>query len=140
MTKIGGVYRRGHTLPESIAIEVGGVSPYFSKVSGSGVDLTLLRESPNPPKSAGGSAGAGKRGLLRGTAGSSAGRPLSLEKQRNGTAPSSLPTSPRFFGTVPGTFGGSGFLSPVAGGPDRKSEGHPLEKYMSPRPMKNIEK
>ena len=61
----------------------------------------------------------GRRGLLGGTAGSSAGRPVSLEKQRNGTAPSSPPSSPLFPGTLPsslpGTFGDLGVLSPVAG-------------------------
>ena len=33
---------------KSIAIELGGVPRYFSKVSGSGVDLTLLRKTPPP--------------------------------------------------------------------------------------------
>ena len=49
---------------------------------------------PKIPKSAGESAGksAGKQGTAGRTARNSAGRPLSLEKQRNGTAPSSLPS------------------------------------------------
>ena len=34
-----------HTFAKSMAIQMGGVSRYFSKVSGSGVDLILL--SPN---------------------------------------------------------------------------------------------
>ena len=45
-----------------------------------------------------------------------------MEKQRNGTAPSSPPSTPPFPGTLPstprGTFGDLGFLSPVAGGRD----------------------
>ena len=46
MIQIGGVYttlcQKGAYLCQSIAIEMGGVSRYFSKVSGSGVDVTLL--------------------------------------------------------------------------------------------------
>ena len=34
--------KRGQIFAEVIAIEMGGVSRYFSEVSGSGVDLTLL--------------------------------------------------------------------------------------------------
>ena len=60
-----------------------------------------------------------KKGIAEETAGSSAGRPVYLEKQRNGTAPSGPPSSPLFPGnlpsTLPGTFGDLGFLSPVAG-------------------------
>ena len=37
--------RRRAYFSKSIAIEMGGVARYFSKVSGSGVDLALLRES-----------------------------------------------------------------------------------------------
>ena len=70
----------------------------------------------------------GKRGLLGRTAGSSAGRPVSLEKQRNGTAPSSPPSSPLFPGTLPstlpGTFGDLGVLSPVAGRWDSNTKDH----------------
>ena len=53
MIQIGGVYttfcQEEGILCKSIAIEMGGVSRYFSKVSGAGVDLTLLkyyRENP----------------------------------------------------------------------------------------------
>ena len=47
MIQIGGVYtllsaKRRAYFCKSIAIEMGGVSRYFSKVLGSGVDLTLL--------------------------------------------------------------------------------------------------
>ena len=47
MIQIGGVcttfrQKEGIFLAESIAMEMGGVSRYFSEVSGSGVDLTLL--------------------------------------------------------------------------------------------------
>ena len=46
MIQIGGVYttfcREEGILLQKYAIEMGGVSRYFSKVSGSGVDLTLL--------------------------------------------------------------------------------------------------
>ena len=45
-----------------------------------------------------------------------------LEKQRNSTAPSSPPSTPLFPRSLPGTLpallGDSGFLSPVAGGPE----------------------
>ena len=37
--------RKGHTFAKNIAIQTGGVSRYFSKVSGSGVHFTLLRVS-----------------------------------------------------------------------------------------------
>ena len=46
--QIGGVYttlcQKRAYFCQSMAIEMGGVSRYFSKVSGSGVDLVLLRE------------------------------------------------------------------------------------------------
>ena len=46
MIQIGGVYttfcQEGGILLQKYAIEMGGVSRYISKVSGSGVDLTLL--------------------------------------------------------------------------------------------------
>ena len=46
MIQIGGVYttlcQEEGILLQKYAIEMGGVSRYFSKVSGSGVDLTLL--------------------------------------------------------------------------------------------------
>ena len=65
-----------------------------------------------------------KPALQGGTAGSSAGRPFSFEKQENGTAPSSPPSNALFPGalpsTLPGTFGDLGFLSPVAGSQDSK--------------------
>ena len=72
----------------------------------SGPPATGLRK-PESPKSAGESAAksAGKRG----TAGSSAGRPLSSENQRNGTAPSSPPSSPLFPGTLRSTLPGTCF-------------------------------
>ena len=47
MIQIGSVYttlcQEGGILLQKYVIEMGGVSRYFSKVSGSGVDLTLLR-------------------------------------------------------------------------------------------------
>ena len=54
MIQIGGVYitfcQERAYFCKPIAIEMGGVSRYFSKVSGSGVDVTLLKkkESPSP--------------------------------------------------------------------------------------------
>ena len=57
MIQIGGVYARLSAKKrayfcKNIAIEMGGVSRYFSKVSGSGVDSTFLMFDPlNPPKS-----------------------------------------------------------------------------------------
>ena len=51
MIQIGGVYttfcQEGGILLKKYAIEMGGVSRYFSKVSGSGVDLTLLNVAEN---------------------------------------------------------------------------------------------
>ena len=48
MIQIGGVYttfcQEGGILLQKYAIEMGGVSRYFSKVSGSGVDSTLLKQ------------------------------------------------------------------------------------------------
>ena len=71
------------------------------------------------PKSAGESAGksAGKKRTAGGTAGSSA---VSLLFQRN-RPPSTAPSSPLFPGTLPGTFGDLGVLSPVAGRRDSKA-------------------
>ena len=47
MIQIGGVYttfcQEEGILLQKYAIEMGGVSRYFSKVSGSGVDVTFLR-------------------------------------------------------------------------------------------------
>ena len=92
-------------------------------------------EKAQIPKSAGESAGksAGKEGTAGGTAGSSAGRPDSLEKQRNGTAPS----SPLFPGTLPstlpGTFGDLGFLRPVAGRWDSNTGGEIITELILKR-------
>ena len=51
--QIGDVYttlcQEGGILLQKYAIEMGGVSRYFSKVSGSGVDLTLLTRVCAPP-------------------------------------------------------------------------------------------
>ena len=54
MIQIGGVYatfcqEEGILLHKSIAIEMGGVSRYFSKISGSGVDVTLLMNHESVP-------------------------------------------------------------------------------------------
>ena len=54
MIQIGGVYttfcQEEGILWQKYAIEMGDVSRYFSKVSGSGVDLTLLKKT-SPEKS-----------------------------------------------------------------------------------------
>ena len=92
----------------------------------SGPPATGLRKSEFP-KSAGESAGksAAKKGTAGGTAGSSAVSLFFQRKRPPGTAPSSPPSSPLFPGTLPSTLpallGNSGFLSPVAGGPDCNS-------------------
>ena len=52
--QVGGVYttfcQEGGILLQKHVIEMGGVSRYFSKVSGSGVDLTLLLEGAQTMK------------------------------------------------------------------------------------------
>ena len=67
---------------------------------------------------------AGKKGTAGQTARSSVGRPLSLEKQRKGTAPT--PQQCYFSGALPSTLpallGDLGSLSPVAGGLDSKTK------------------
>ena len=55
-------------------------------------------------------------------------RPLSLEKQRNGTLPS----------TLPGTFGYLGLLSPVAGGLDSKHREIAEELIFGPLRNSNV--
>ena len=77
-------------------------------------------EKAQIPKSESAAESAGKSAGKRHCWGGSAGRPLSLEKQRNGTALGTPPSSALAPGTLPSTFGDLGFLSPVAGGLDSK--------------------
>ena len=92
----------------------------------SGPPATGLRK-PESPKSAGESAGksAGQKGTAGRTAGSSARRPLSLENRETALLPAvppAVPFFPALFPALsPALSGDSGFLSPVAGGPDYKS-------------------